>query len=150
MTHATAYPNGVVIIHDDLFKVIENEAQLAAVLGHEVAHSTQEHVYRQLQHNKKRRQAIAIASLFAAAMGYYAISNILDPIIFHFPILLFHLEAVSSELHFLNFQMLTIRNSFSSLDFSQLKKGDDEVFERMAVMAYEANPKNKKRIRVIS
>jgi len=49
-----------------------------------------------------------------------------------------------------SFQMLTIRNSFSSLDFSQLKKGDDEVFQRIVELAYEANPKNKKRIRDVS
>jgi hypothetical protein len=76
--NAAAYPNGTIIIHDDVFQILENEAQLAAVIGHEVAHATQEHGFRQLEHNKKRRRALAIASLFAAGMGYYSISNILD------------------------------------------------------------------------
>lgn len=76
--NAGAYPNGTIIIHDDVFQILENEAQLAAIIGHEIAHATQEHSYRELEHNKKRRQALLIASLFAAGMGYYGISNILD------------------------------------------------------------------------
>jgi hypothetical protein len=48
-----------------------------------------------------------------------------------------------------SFQMLTIRNSLSHLDFSRLKKSDEE-FQRIAELAYQANPKNKKRIKVTS
>lgn len=187
--NASAYPNGVVIIHDDVFKIIENEAQLAAILSHEIAHATQEHVYRQLQHNKKRRQAIAIAAIFAAAMGYYGISNVLDlvnvamvsgygrtmenqsdrlglqymtdagydpresPRVWklvtkkqgNMPTFFWSTHDSNAERR--SFQMLTIRNSFSSFDFSQLRKGDEE-FDRIARLAYEANPKNKKTIKV--
>lgn len=75
--NAAAYPNGMIVIHSDSFDVLENEAQLAAVIGHEIAHATQEHTYRQLQHNKKRRTALMIGSLVAAGFGYYAVSDIL-------------------------------------------------------------------------
>ena len=41
--NAYAYPNGMVFIHTGLLKIIENEAQLAIVLGHEISHVTHEH-----------------------------------------------------------------------------------------------------------
>ena len=76
--NAWTYPTGMVVIHSDVFRVLENEAQLAAVLAHEIAHATQEHTYREMQHNKKRRTALKIGSLVAAGMGYYSISRILE------------------------------------------------------------------------
>ena len=75
--NASCYPTGMIIIHSEVFNLLENEAQLAAVLAHEIAHATQEHTYRSMQHNKKRRTALAIGSLVAAGMGYYSISRIL-------------------------------------------------------------------------
>jgi Zn-dependent protease with chaperone function len=191
--NAGAYPNGVVIIHDDVFKILENEAQLAAVLGHEIAHATQEHSYRQLEHNKKRRKALLIASLFAAGMGYYGISNILDLV--NAAMITGYSRTMENQadrvgLQYLtdagydpreaprvwkltakkygdmptnffwsthdsnserrSFQMLTIRNTFGNLDFAQLTKGDDTEFKRIAELAYKANPKNKKTIKVTS
>ena len=184
--NAAAYPNGVVIIHDDIFKVLENEAQLAAVIGHEIAHATQEHSYRQLQHNKKRRRALAIAALFAAGMGYYSIGNILDlvnaamingysrtmenqadrvglqymveagydpresPRVWKLVTQkhgdmpnTFFWSTHDSNTERRSFQMLTIRNSFSNLEFSQLRR-DDSDFKRLAEIVLRANPKNKK------
>lgn len=41
--NAFAFPNGMIFVHTGLLEVIENEAQLAAVLGHEIAHVTHEH-----------------------------------------------------------------------------------------------------------
>lgn len=41
--NAFAFPNGMIFCHTGLLDVIENEAQLAAVLGHEIAHVTHEH-----------------------------------------------------------------------------------------------------------
>ena len=41
--NAFAYPNGMVFVHSGLLKIMENEAQLALVLGHEVAHVLYEH-----------------------------------------------------------------------------------------------------------
>jgi predicted Zn-dependent protease len=76
--NAGTYPMGMIVIHADVFRVLENEAQLAAVLAHEIAHATQEHYFRQMEHNKKRRTALKIGSLVAAGMGYYSISNILN------------------------------------------------------------------------
>lgn len=41
--NAFAFPNGMVFIHTGLLQLMENEAQLASVLGHEIAHVTYEH-----------------------------------------------------------------------------------------------------------
>lgn len=41
--NAFAFPNGMVFIHTGLLQLIENEAQLACILGHEIAHVTYEH-----------------------------------------------------------------------------------------------------------
>lgn len=41
--NAFAYPNGMIFIHTGLLKLMNNEAQLAAVLGHEIAHVLYEH-----------------------------------------------------------------------------------------------------------
>lgn len=41
--NAFAFPNGMIFVHTGLLEIMENEAQLAAVLGHEIAHVTHEH-----------------------------------------------------------------------------------------------------------
>ncbi len=41
--NAFAFPTGMVFIHTGLLQLMENEAQLATVLGHEIAHVTHEH-----------------------------------------------------------------------------------------------------------
>jgi predicted Zn-dependent protease len=67
--NAFALPNGIFVIHSGLFDVVENEAQLAAVIGHEIAHATQEHTWRQMNYHKNALMALNIASAFAAAYG---------------------------------------------------------------------------------
>jgi Zn-dependent protease with chaperone function len=44
--NASAYPNGMIYIHSGLLARMDNEAQLAAVLGHEITHCTQRHALR--------------------------------------------------------------------------------------------------------
>jgi Zn-dependent protease with chaperone function len=52
--NAAAYPDGTVIIHTGLLRVIGGEAQLAAVLGHEIGHVTHEHGRRRLEDHRNR------------------------------------------------------------------------------------------------
>src|SRR5262249_48287953 len=56
--NAFALPNGIFVIHSGMFNVVENEAQLAAVIGHEIAHATQEHTWRKLNYQKNTRLAL--------------------------------------------------------------------------------------------
>lgn len=57
--NAFAYPNGVLYVHTGLLARADNEAQLAAVLGHETAHATRRHG---LQHQRQVRGATGFAT----------------------------------------------------------------------------------------
>jgi hypothetical protein len=50
--NAFALPTGVFVIHSGLFTILENEAQLAAVIAHEMAHVIQEHQWHDIQDRK--------------------------------------------------------------------------------------------------
>jgi metalloendopeptidase OMA1, mitochondrial len=49
--NAFALPGGKIGVHTGLFEVIDNEAQLAAVVAHEVAHVTQNHGQARMNQN---------------------------------------------------------------------------------------------------
>lgn len=51
--NAFATPGGYVFVSVGLMRLLENEAQLAGVLGHEIAHISQKHALDALQRNKK-------------------------------------------------------------------------------------------------
>jgi Zn-dependent protease with chaperone function len=51
--NAFALPDGTVVVHTGLLRVLENEAQFATVLGHEIAHATNRHGYRGYKHQSK-------------------------------------------------------------------------------------------------
>lgn len=76
--NATAYPNGVVVVNDEVFQVLENEGQLAAVLAHEVAHAAQEHTFRQREHNRSGRKALETLSVIMAIAGDIELSDQID------------------------------------------------------------------------
>jgi hypothetical protein len=50
--NAAAYPNGVVIVHSGVFDFLQNEAQLAFVLAHEISHAVEKHDW-QLMHYRR-------------------------------------------------------------------------------------------------
>jgi Zn-dependent protease with chaperone function len=75
--NAIALANGTVVVNSGLFQVLENEAQLASILGHEMAHATQEHTWRQLQFHKTERAMLGVAAAFASAYGKYNVSDAL-------------------------------------------------------------------------
>jgi predicted Zn-dependent protease len=74
--NAFATPNGIVVVNSGLFAVLENEAQLAFILSHEVSHAVQEHSWRQTQHLKVRRGLLKVGAVFAAAYGQYDLANL--------------------------------------------------------------------------
>lgn len=51
--NAFATPGGYVFVSIGLLRVLENEAQLAGVLGHEIAHITHKHTLKTLERSKK-------------------------------------------------------------------------------------------------
>jgi hypothetical protein len=76
--NAFATANGIIVINSGMIMMLENEAQLAAVLAHEISHATQEHTWRQLNKDKGKRTAIAIGGIAAAAFGLYGVHDILQ------------------------------------------------------------------------
>lgn len=49
--NAFAYPNGVIYIHTGVLANLENEAQLATILAHEITHTLNRHSLKQLRGN---------------------------------------------------------------------------------------------------
>ena len=54
--NAMALPDGTILVHTGLLKKISNEAQLAAILGHEIAHVTNEHGMIRFEKERKKRR----------------------------------------------------------------------------------------------
>jgi predicted Zn-dependent protease len=58
--NAFAYPNGVIYIHTGILALVDNEAQLAMLLAHEMAHCTHRHALRAFRDFKRTKDRIAI------------------------------------------------------------------------------------------
>lgn len=65
MQNAYAEPNGTVYVTTGLLALLENEAELAGVLGHELTHTYNRHLY--LENRSIRKKVLAINILNAAA-----------------------------------------------------------------------------------
>jgi len=79
--NAFAVPGGYVFITKGLLKEIENEAQLAAVLGHEIAHIESRHVIKELKiRGDKNSAASGLAALIGGSTGSFkgAFTQMLD------------------------------------------------------------------------
>ncbi len=67
--NAFALPNGMVFVHTGLLTMLDNEAQLAAVLGHEIAHATYEHAKERYEKKKKTEAAKTLGwNIFRATL----------------------------------------------------------------------------------
>jgi Peptidase family M48/Domain of unknown function (DUF5666) len=64
--NAFALANGVVVVNSGMITTLENEAQLAAVIAHEISHSTQEHTWRAMNKDKNKRTALQWLMVTAA------------------------------------------------------------------------------------
>ena len=57
--NAFAFPNGVVYVHTGLLARLDNEAQLAVLLGHEMTHATHRHAVKEFRETKNKRAWLA-------------------------------------------------------------------------------------------
>ncbi len=185
--NASAYPTGTVVIHHEVFNQLENEAQLVAILSHEIAHATQEHGLRQRNYKKKTRTGLFIGRIAAYATGAYLLGDILSlteaaivngysrslenqsdrigmaimikrgydpreaPRVWKLMSLVdgddssnFFWSSHSSNAERRSYLMLTIRNTYPNLNFSDLKKDSDE-FQKIAATIREKYPSKSKR-----
>lgn len=67
MVQAFALPNGSVYVTTGLLSLLENEAQLAGVLGHETAHVFERHGYLRNRSERKKALTINILQIVASA-----------------------------------------------------------------------------------
>jgi len=74
--NAAAYPDGSVIVHTGLLKVMQNEAQLAAVLGHEIAHVTHEHGRERFEGERTRTRATGLLRRVGEVAGVQAPTSV--------------------------------------------------------------------------
>lgn len=65
--NAFALPDGTVVVHTGLLSVLENEAQLATVIGHEIAHATHRHGYRGYK-NAQKMSWLQLGAMVAGAV----------------------------------------------------------------------------------
>jgi predicted Zn-dependent protease len=66
--NAFALPDGTVVVHSGLIAALENEAQLAAVLGHEIAHATHRHSYRGYKDQQGKKKWFGLGSVVAGVL----------------------------------------------------------------------------------
>lgn len=66
--NAFAGPDGVIGIHTGLINAVHTEDELAAVIAHEIAHVTQNHLSRRYDYSSNQGSVNSIASLIAAIL----------------------------------------------------------------------------------
>lgn len=71
LLNAFSFPNGVIYMHTGLLAKMENEAQLATVLAHEMTHVTHRHLAQQFRVVQSTRALLATLQVLAAQAGYY-------------------------------------------------------------------------------
>lgn len=65
--NAASLPDGTLLVNTGLLGALQNEAQLAFVLSHEIAHVLQVHYRREVEETRKKRIGLLIAGLAAGA-----------------------------------------------------------------------------------
>lgn len=71
MVNAFALPNGSIYVNTGLVAALENEAQLASVLGHEITHVTARHEYLLNRNVRKKAVTLEVIGAIAGAGGYF-------------------------------------------------------------------------------
>ncbi len=67
--NAFAYPNGVIYVHTGILARAENEAQIAALLAHEMTHCTHRHAVKNFRSVKNKTAVFAAIQVTTAGLG---------------------------------------------------------------------------------
>ena len=67
--NAWCMPGGLICVYEGLLPVTQNEASLAIVLGHEIAHAVARHSAEQMSTQMKQQYGLQIGSMVAGALG---------------------------------------------------------------------------------
>jgi len=76
LPNAFALPNGSIYIHTGLLSLMRNEAQLAAVLGHEETHVLNRHPYLEYRSARKKQVAINVLSIAGAGASPFGLAGL--------------------------------------------------------------------------
>ena len=68
--NAFAYPNGVIYVHTGILAQMENEAQLATLLAHEMTHCTHRHTAQEFRDLKNKATFNAAFQVFLGGFGW--------------------------------------------------------------------------------
>lgn len=74
--NATMYPNGMMQVWTGLLLRVQNEAQLAAVIGHEIAHYLRRHSLQRMRDIIEKSNAMIFFSMALAGAGIPAVGDI--------------------------------------------------------------------------
>jgi predicted Zn-dependent protease len=81
LLNAFAYPNGVMYVHTGILSKMDNEAQLATLLGHEMSHVTHRHTVENFRSVKNTTAALATVQVAAIPFGVYgSLANLLGTV----------------------------------------------------------------------
>jgi beta-barrel assembly-enhancing protease len=81
LLNAFAYPNGVIYVHTGILSKMENEAQLATLLGHEMVHVTHRHTIENYRSVKNTTAILATVQMAAIPFGVYGgLANLLGSV----------------------------------------------------------------------
>jgi predicted Zn-dependent protease len=67
--NAWCMPGGLIVVYEGLLPVTQDEASLAIVLGHEIAHAVAKHSAEQLSTQMKQQYGLQIGTAVAGALG---------------------------------------------------------------------------------
>ena len=67
--NAWCMPGGLICVYEGLLPVTQDEASLAIVLGHEIAHAVARHSAEQMSTQMKQQYGLQIGSMVAGALG---------------------------------------------------------------------------------
>jgi len=70
--NAVSFPNGLVLVNSGVFDVLQNEAQLAFVLAHEISHAVEKHAWRANGYHRKELIALRAGGAFVPFGGALA------------------------------------------------------------------------------
>src|SRR5439155_16058481 len=71
LLNAFAFPNGIIYVHTGILARMENEAQLATLLGHELTHATHRHTIQELRGSRRSSAALATLQMVALPFGVF-------------------------------------------------------------------------------
>ncbi|HEU4684990.1 MAG TPA: M48 family metalloprotease [Nitrospira sp.] len=74
LLNAFAYPNGKIYVHTGMLARIENEAQLATLLGHELTHATHRHAIQELRGARRSGVALGVLRMIAIPFGLFGLA----------------------------------------------------------------------------